>query len=366
MNYVKPGLKLFLKILFSIVFFAIIFSFVKGNELLEVVSRIHWGYFCLSFALTPVMLGVSCIKWKLILDKGGTRVPLGRLLRIYFIGYFFSNILPSTVGGDVVRSFYAGRQVNNQAYAAVSVFLERFTGIIFLFVLVIFMPLLRIDLYAMPYMYIPAIGGFIALFLVCSAGISNNSVKILETLFNTLTVFVQRLPFVNRIKRLNEFLERLIDNVAAKMRKLQGGMKTAVEAMQNDSVFIMQVIVLTVVFYLLTMVNVYVSFKAFNVEVHFLAVCVLVPTALFMAHFPVTVLGNLGYFESVFVGYFLLIGVPVAESLAMGLLLRLKMLTLGVVGMGIYLFFKSGNRQEVEEINSVLKGGEVEIGPGPQ
>jgi uncharacterized protein (TIRG00374 family) len=365
-NYVKPGLKLFFKVLFSIAFFAILFSFVKGNELLEVVSGIHWGYFCLSFALTPVLLGVSCTKWKLILDKSGIHVPLGRLLRIYFIGYFFSNILPSTVGGDVVRSYYAGRQVNDQAYAAVSVFLERFTGILFLFVLVIIMPLLRLDLYAKPYVYLPAIGGFTALFLVCAVGLSGNSSKLSGMFFNNFTVILQRLPFINRIKGLSEFLRRITEIVAVKMRKVRAGMKTAVDAMRSDSAFLVQIIVLTMIFYLFTMVNVYVSFKAFNVEVNFLAVCVLVPTALFMAHFPVTVLGNLGYFESVFVGYFLLIGVPGAESLAMGLLLRLKMLTLGVVGMGLYIFFKSSSRQEVEEMDRLLKTGDVEIRPGQQ
>jgi uncharacterized protein (TIRG00374 family) len=361
-KYLKPRLRLLFKVLFSIAFFAILFSFVKGKELLEVVSRIHWGYFCLSFALMPVMLGVSCTKWKLILDEGGTKIPLGRLLRIYFIGYFFSNILPSTIGGDVVRSYYAGRQVNNQAYAAVSVFLERFTGILFLFVLVIFMPLLRLDLYAKPYIYLPAIGGFTALLLVCAVGLSRNSSTFIRALFNRFAAVVEGLPFINRIEGLRAFVNRIIETVAAKMRKLRAGMKTAVDAMRNDGVFLAQLIVLTMSFYLLTMINVYVSYRAFNVEVNFVAVCVLVPTALFMAHFPVTVLGNLGYFESVFVGYFLLIGVPGAESLAMGLLLRLKMLTLGVVGMGLYLFLKSTSSQETEGLERLLKTGEVDTG----
>lgn len=44
-------------------------------------------------------------------------------------------------------------------------------------------------------------------------------------------------------------------------------------------------------------------FKAFNVEVD--KICAIVPAFMLVVHIPVTLLGNLGYFESVFVFYFL-------------------------------------------------------------
>jgi len=71
-----------------------------------------------------------------------------------------------------------------------------------------------------------------------------------------------------------------------------------------------------------------------------------------VAHLPVTLLGNLGYFESVFVFYGLLIGVGGAESLAMGLLLRVKTLTMGVIGFGVYLLYKQRNVLDLEQVET--------------
>ena len=67
----------------------------------------------------------------------------------------------TAVGGDVVRSYYSGRLLNNQALAAVSIFVERFTGILMLFFLVAFAPLLAPELYRSPYILVPAAAGLV-------------------------------------------------------------------------------------------------------------------------------------------------------------------------------------------------------------
>ena len=152
-----------LKVVISVAFFIVLFSFVQGKELLAMYRRIDWLYFTLSFALIPVMLSASCLKWKVILGDKGRHISFIQLLRIYAVGYFFSNLLPSTVGGDVVRSYYSGRLLDNQALAAVSIFVERFTGILLLFFLVAFAPLLAPELYRTPYILVPAGAGLVLL-----------------------------------------------------------------------------------------------------------------------------------------------------------------------------------------------------------
>ena len=102
-------------------------------------------------------------------------------------------------------------------------------------------------------------------------------------------------------------------------------------------------------------INVYVSFLAFGVHPDFFGVCALVPVIMFVGQLPVTLLGNLGYFESVFVFYFLLITVTPAESLAMGLLLRLKMMSLGVVGYLVYLLYKYHRAQELTQLEEFAR-----------
>ncbi len=336
---------LVIKVVISAAFFYILFSFVQSNELLAVFTGINWPYFLLSFVMAFAMLLVSCMKWKVLLDASGRKVHFSWLLRTYFIGYFFSNLLPSTVGGDVVRSYYAGRLIDNQAYAAASVFLERFTGMLFLLVLVMTAPLLRPELYGSMFVVVPAMGAAFLLLIVFLLWKMKDPLslpdRVLRGLFAALRQWVEKRE-IQRLQNLLGKVESLFEAVTIRLRTFKTELKTALAAIRRDRRIFFRIFILTFVFYFFTWLNVYISFLAFGVDPGFAAVSALVPTIMFVAQMPLTLLGNLGFFESVFVFYFLLLDIPAAESLAMGLLLRIKMLTLGVLGLLVYLSSRRG------------------------
>jgi len=354
------------KVGISVAFFAVLLSFVQGNELLAMLDHIDWFYFTLSFLLVPVMLSTSCLKWKSVLDVKEQKIPFLSLIRIYLIGYFFSNLLPSNVGGDVVRSFYAGKIIENQAYSAVSVFVERFTGILFLIVLVILAPLLDLQLYRSPYIYMPSFAAFVLLCVIFWVWTVREPLVLPDRVMSFLLEKIKNfadLSGISLFQESAEFLVRLYEGLLRRLQKFHDELNTAIRAIRRDRILFFKIIVLTVFFYFLTWVNVYISFRAFNVRPEFWAVSALVPTILFVAHLPVTVLGNLGFFESVFVFYFLQIDIPPAESLAMGLLLRVKMLSLGIVGYLVYLsykYFRSSELEQLEQFARVKKEKETE------
>lgn len=350
MAQIPKPVKTFIKIVMSLAFFMVLLSFVKGNELLSVFEQVSYPFLALSVAITFILVVASCMKWKIILDLK-EQLPFWELLKIYFVGYFFSNILPSTVGGDVVRSFYAGKLINNQSYSAVSVFVERFSGILFLFILVAIMPFLQVKLLSNPYIFVPACAGlfFVSVTFVIwrvknPFAIPN---RIANALFRNLRNIAEKLssPLLqSAVVRLEKIYEKIIQ----RLKKLREEMKVAVQAIKKDKTFLWRLIILTVFFYILTWVNVYVSYLAFDVEVNFVEICAIVPAIMLVAHVPVTLLGNLGYFESVFVFYFLFVGVGGAESLAMGLLLRAKMLLMGAIGFVTYLVYKQKHKLKLQ------------------
>ncbi len=350
MKKIPRQVKLAIKLILSIAFFSVLLSFVQGNELLALLSQINWGFFMLSFAVTLIMVGASCAKWKIILDLK-KKISYLELFRVYLVGYFFSNILPSTVGGDVVRSYYAGKLIDNQSFSAVSVFVERFSGIFLLFFLVIVAPLLRPDLYQSPYIFLPACAGAVFSLITIWVWKARNPFKLPDKIAHLFFRFLHRIATVPGCSFVNagaEFLEKLYFGIIERLKKLRQELDLAISAVRQDKLFLWRLIYLTVLFYVLTWINVYTSYRAFNVHVDFIAVCALVPAAMLVAHLPVTLLGNLGYFESVFVFYFLLVGVGGAESLAMGLLLRLKMLTMGTAGYIVYLTYKQKYEVDLE------------------
>lgn len=70
-------------------------------------------------------VAVSAWKWRVLLSELGTPLAFARVVRAYFIGFFFNNFLPTSVGGDVVRAWEAGRDLEDVPAGAGSVIAER-------------------------------------------------------------------------------------------------------------------------------------------------------------------------------------------------------------------------------------------------
>lgn len=70
-------------------------------------------------------VAVSAVKWGVLLRRTGHVLGFWRLVRAYFIGFFFNNFLPTSVGGDVMRVWEAGRDIDDVPAAAGSVIAER-------------------------------------------------------------------------------------------------------------------------------------------------------------------------------------------------------------------------------------------------
>ena len=71
---------------------------------------------------------ISSLKWWLLLRAAEQPVAYLWTVRTYLVGQFFSNFLPTSIGGDAVRVFRLNRLVGRLALAIASVFVERITG----------------------------------------------------------------------------------------------------------------------------------------------------------------------------------------------------------------------------------------------
>ncbi len=92
----------------------------------------------LAATLLVTFLGVilSAWRWQRVLLLFDAPVPLRTLVRHTLAGLFAGNVLPSTIGGDVLRVTRTSTTVDSSSVAFGSVVLERLTGFIALPVLV--------------------------------------------------------------------------------------------------------------------------------------------------------------------------------------------------------------------------------------
>ena len=82
-------------------------------------------------------LTVNALRWREIVAVCGAKLPLATALRYSFIGQFFSQVLPSTVGGDAVRIWLLARGGAGWPTAIYSVLIDRVVGVSALAVMVV-------------------------------------------------------------------------------------------------------------------------------------------------------------------------------------------------------------------------------------
>jgi len=265
----------------------------------------------------------SSIKWYMLLKSRGVKIGLARVYAYYQIGKFYNLILPTSMGGDVVRIFELARYTGNKADTIASVFIERFTGMVTLTIVSLGAVIINLKTYN-----IPLITGSL-LFCV-----------VLITVIGWLVIDNRPFHFVQGIvTRRIPFLYP----VFSKLAKIH----SAVDAYKTDSTALWIAMFNSLIFYFLAVVNVWVSAMAFDREISFMAVLVAVPAILLIMNLPVSI-GGIGLMEFAYTFTFEIIGYSSALGLSTALLMRTKTFIDGGIGGLIHLFyFKGGKRDNI-------------------
>lgn len=309
------------KMVFALLFIGGIALMLRGKNPWEPFSRIQIPWLLASIALSVTMVGASCFKWRILLCLQKQELPFFTMLRIYFIGYLFSNLPTSNLGGDMVRSYYAGERIQNHGDAAVSVFLERFTGLLLLLLLAMLGPLVQPELYRHPAIIIPVCIATLLLVVIVVLIFTDKPLNWGEAIGQATA---GRLPVIGP----------LFTKIMGKVRGFHGKLRLATTALLRQPVFLLPVIGLTVLFYAATWLNIYISFKAFDVDPSWIGILAVTAVSMLAGILP---LGGFGLIEFSMIYYFSLAGFATDDSFAMSFLLRLKVILLGTVGLFFYL-----------------------------
>lgn len=95
------------------------------SALSDRLTTLDASWTALAFVTVIAAVVISAWKWGLILATRGHPLGYLRLLRHYFVGLFFNNVLPTTVGGDAVRAWETSKDTREVPEAVGSVVTER-------------------------------------------------------------------------------------------------------------------------------------------------------------------------------------------------------------------------------------------------
>jgi hypothetical protein len=117
--------------------------------------RLDWGRLAAAFARLDLRLWlaallvylltqfVSAVRWQALARLAGFGGGWGRYLAYYYVGMLFNLVLPTSVGGDVVRAWYLARQpgagpaAGRRTAALLSVLADRVNGVLVLVALAV-------------------------------------------------------------------------------------------------------------------------------------------------------------------------------------------------------------------------------------
>ena len=125
----KKGVGFYLRVVVSLSLIAFVFYKAGLPQLWDSLRQTQLRYLLLSLAVTPALIFTSAWKWQIILNAQKINVSVMKCFWLYVVGYFFNTVLPTNVGGDVVRAYALGKSTDKRAQAFSSVFVERFTGL---------------------------------------------------------------------------------------------------------------------------------------------------------------------------------------------------------------------------------------------
>lgn len=129
----KTYSKAVLKVFVSAILLGVIFINLDKSEFITSISLMQRSYIPFIVILLILNYVVSSVRWKaLIVQQNAQSVTLPFLTKLYFIGAFFNNFMPTSIGGDVYKIIKLGKKLNNNAAAFSATFMERFAGVLVL------------------------------------------------------------------------------------------------------------------------------------------------------------------------------------------------------------------------------------------
>ncbi|HLB75150.1 MAG TPA: lysylphosphatidylglycerol synthase transmembrane domain-containing protein, partial [Sedimentisphaerales bacterium] len=107
-----------------------VFSEQIWTDLKGAFARMDLWVFACVFAVFCAGELVVGLRWWLLLRTQGVFIGFWAAVRLYFLGWFYNNVMPGSVGGDLIRVWYVTKHTEKKFEAGLSVFVDRAIGLL--------------------------------------------------------------------------------------------------------------------------------------------------------------------------------------------------------------------------------------------
>ncbi len=296
----SPAFLRSLKVAVAVLILASLIYHVDARELIRVLKNLTIESALWLFLISVALIYISALKWSYFLTAFGTRIKVLTLFNFYLVGYFVNLVLPSYLGGDAVRSWYAGKK-SGQHEALAATVLERYTGLVAMVFL------------AMLFMWnVPAV----TFQIKCAVILIATGILV----FTILALSAQTLSLVKRMPYIQAFLPHF--------QKIQDALNLA----RKDPILLGKSLVLSLIYHSVTVLNTMAAAYAVGWwDPPIQELFVVLPLILLIGSIPVTP-GGLGVQEGAFYYFLHAVGATGPQAIGVALILRAKGYVIALLG----------------------------------
>lgn len=300
-----------LRLVLSLGLLVFLISKSGPSKLIFLAKNVHPLYLTVAFVLTVLAAVLSAYKWQVLIKIYGFDVPLRKLTSMYFVGQFFNSFLPTTIGGDTARIKDLNREIKHGVESTISVFLDRFTGLIALLL----------------------IGSMTSFFLPFRLGFSyimlTSAIILISLLFLSYLV-LEKKDWLVQIPGLRSSIEMM--GISAKSRQVYQD----ILQFKADKKASQKAILISIFFHALAIVINYILAKGIRIDISFIYLCMFVPLITLISMLPASING-IGVREGAYVFFLSRIGISESEAVALSLLVYTLSLAASLAGGVIYI-----------------------------
>lgn len=265
--------------------------------------------FLIAVAVENMGVALSAKKWQMLLASSDIHLSYREALSYYYIGTFFNTMMPSSVGGDVIKSYKLGKKTDSVAAFSSSI-MDRMTGLLAVVSIAAIAVVISRNI-------LPR-SALLAAAMVISGFLGAVVVLMKTSLAERLTTLL-----FSRWERIHAFLTRVISSVKG----------------YRDSRIMLAAMILSFLYHIMLIVNNYVLSLSLGLDIDIRYFFIFIPIAEILVSLPISIQG-FGVREGSYALLFSSIGVEYAAAFSLGFLDQVVKVITSIFGGVVYVIKK--------------------------
>lgn len=302
---------MFLRVGISVILLWFLFSRVDEKSMFAIVKNANKPLLLTALVTYFFCYALCVYRWSMLLKAVDIHIPIRRIIISFSGGTFFSLFLPSTIGGDFMRSVDLASHTQKTKEVLATVFLDRLSGYVGLVVLT-----LASLVYGWRY-------------------VNDSSTLVTIAIITLLLIFVLLIIFDKAtFKKINRFLK---SPDAGKLRELVTNLHHEIHLFRHKKSILVKNICISLLVQMVTPVTFYFLALAIGININMVYFFVFLPIIGAITLLPISI-GGLGLRDATVVYFFAKAGVAKNPAFAMSLLNFSFIVFYGAIGGLIYVF----------------------------